>query len=119
MSTVWEYTDGCAKQYMFALAVYLMTVLSYSYGTIMDREINSPGHGKNVVDGLNATGKRYLKEQMELIGKSESKDASKIIILLSASKDVSITATYHPRVRTFLYPLSHSNWRTRYLQRTR
>ena len=50
MSTVWEDTDGCAKKYICALAIYLMTVLSYSYGIITDRAINSPGYGKNVVD---------------------------------------------------------------------
>ena len=61
MSKVREDTDGCAKQYMCALAIYLMTVLSSSYGIIMDREINAPGHGKNVVNGLNATDKLYLK----------------------------------------------------------
>ena len=40
MSTVLEETDGCAKQYRCALAVYLMTVLSSSYGIIMDCSIN-------------------------------------------------------------------------------
>ena len=46
MSTVWEDTDGCAKQYRCALDIYLMTVLSYSYGIIMDCSINAPGHVK-------------------------------------------------------------------------
>ena len=54
-STVWEYTDDCENQYMCALSIYLMTVLSSSYGVIMDRAINAPVHGKNVVDGLNTT----------------------------------------------------------------
>ena len=53
----------------------------------MDREIRVPGHGKNVVDGLNETDTRYLKEQMELIGKLEINDTSKIGILPSPSKD--------------------------------
>ena len=61
MSTVWEDTDGCAKKYRCALTIYLMTVLSSSYGIIMDHAMNPPGHGKNVVDGLNATDKHYLK----------------------------------------------------------
>ena len=61
MSTVWWYIGGCAKQYRCALAIYLMTVLSYSYTIIMDRSINAPGHGKNVFGEINATGKRYLK----------------------------------------------------------
>ena len=55
MSTVWEDTGGCAKKYRCTLAIYLMTVLSSSYGIIIDRAINAPGHGNNFVDGLNAT----------------------------------------------------------------
>ena len=55
-----------------------MTVLSYSYGIIMDCTINAPGHGNNVVDGLNAMDKRYLKGEIELIGRLESDDTSKI-----------------------------------------
>ena len=61
MSTVWEDTDGCANKYRCALTIYLMTVLSSSYGIIMYHAMNPPGHGKNVVDGLNATDKHYLK----------------------------------------------------------
>ena len=61
MSTLWEDTNSCAKQYMCALDIYLMTVLIYSYVIILDHEINVPGHGNNFLDGLNATEKRYLK----------------------------------------------------------
>ena len=46
MSTVWEDTNGSAKQYMWDLAIYLMTLLSSSYGIIMDHAKKSPGHGK-------------------------------------------------------------------------
>ena len=60
-STVWEDTDGCANQFMCDLVIYLMTVLSSLYGITMDRVINEPGHGKNVVDELNSTEKRHLK----------------------------------------------------------
>ena len=38
-----------------------MTVLSSSYGIIMDIAINEPVHGNNVVDGINAADKRYWK----------------------------------------------------------
>ena len=64
MSTVREDTNGCAKQYRCTLSVYLMTVLSSSYVIITDRAINAPGHGNNVVDGLNATEKHYLNGKM-------------------------------------------------------
>ena len=50
----------------------------------MDRSINAPGNGNNVYDGLNAKYKRYLKGEMELIGKLASNDTSKIGILPSA-----------------------------------
>ena len=67
-----------------------MTVLSFSYGIIMDRAINEPGQGNNAVDGINAIYKRYLKQQMGVIGKSESNNISNTGILSSASKEVSI-----------------------------
>ena len=56
----------------------------------MDREINAHSNEHNVVDGINTTDKCYLKEPMELIGKSASNYTSKIGILLSASKYLSI-----------------------------
>ena len=67
-----------------------MIVLSSSYGIIMDISINAPGHGKNVVDRLNATDKRYLKEKMELMGKLASNDTKNIGVLPSASYYVTI-----------------------------
>ena len=51
--TVWEDTDGFAKQYRCSLGIYLMTVISYLYRIIMDHAINATGHVKNLVDGLN------------------------------------------------------------------
>ena len=71
-----------------------MTMLSSSYGIITDHAINAPGHGNNVVDGLNATEKRYLKGEMELIGKLASKDTTNIGILPSSSKYISIKFAY-------------------------
>ena len=41
---------------MCALTIYLMTVLSSSYGIIMDDTINASVNVKIVVDVLNATG---------------------------------------------------------------
>ena len=61
MSTVWEETDGFTNQYRRDLAIYIMTVLLYFYGVIMDRAITSPGHGNITVDGIDATDKHYLK----------------------------------------------------------
>ena len=90
MSTVWEDTDSCDKQYMCALAIYWMILLLSSCGILTNITINAPGHWKNVVDGLNTTDKNYLKGEMELIVKLESNDTSNIGMLPSDSKDVYI-----------------------------
>ena len=84
MPTVCEDTDGCAKQYMCALGIYLMTVLSSSYVIIIYREINVPGHWESVVDGLNATYKCYLMEEMENIGKLGTNDTINFGMISSA-----------------------------------
>ena len=69
MSTVREDTDGCDKGYRCDLSMYLIAVLSSSYGIIMDLAVNTPYHGNNAVDRLNATDKRHLKGGMELVDK--------------------------------------------------
>ena len=60
MSTIWEDTDGCAKQYICDLAIHLITMISSSCVIIIYLEINALGHGNNFY-GLNATEKHYLK----------------------------------------------------------
>ena len=57
---MWDQTDGCAKQYRCSIAYYLMSYLSTSYQIVLDRAVDIPGHGKDVVDGFNAVQKRYL-----------------------------------------------------------
>ena len=58
--TMWDQTDGCAKQYRCSIAYYLMSFLSKSYKIVLDRAVDTPGHEKDVVDGFNAVQKRYL-----------------------------------------------------------
>ena len=37
-----------------------MSYLSTSYQIVLDRDVYTPGNGKDVVDGFNAVQKRYL-----------------------------------------------------------
>ena len=37
-----------------------MSMMSQTYSIIIDRGISAPGHGKEVVDGLNAVDKHYM-----------------------------------------------------------
>ena len=60
-------TDGCAEQYICASVLYLMSVISQTYSIIIDRGISAPGHGKEVVDGLNAVDKRYIYQLMSKV----------------------------------------------------
>jgi hypothetical protein len=59
-----DHTDGCSKQYRSGTAMYLLSVTAVAYGITIDRAVGAPGHGKDEVDGLNATDKRFLKELM-------------------------------------------------------
>ena len=57
---MWYQTDRYAKQYRCSIAYYLMSYLSTSYQNFLDRDVDKPGHGKDLVDGFNAVQKRYL-----------------------------------------------------------
>ena len=67
LSPMWENTDGCAEQYRRDSELYLMSVISQTYSIIIDRGISAPGHGKEVVDGLNAVDKRYIYQLMSKV----------------------------------------------------
>ena len=60
-STLYCNTDGAAKQYRCANALCYLSFLSAKYDISIDRAIGAPGHGKDIVDGLNAVDKHYLK----------------------------------------------------------
>ena len=44
-----------------------MSVLSQRHSIIFDQVISSPGHGKDVVDDINAIKKRYMYQLMSTV----------------------------------------------------
>ena len=52
--------DGCAEQYIYASALWLMSVMSQCYSVIIDYGISAPGYVKDDVDGINAIDKQYI-----------------------------------------------------------
>ena len=58
--TTWYQTDGCAKQYRCSTDYYMIYFLSQSYHIFIDRSVDTPGHGKYLVDGFNTVQTRYL-----------------------------------------------------------
>jgi hypothetical protein len=53
-------TDGCAKQYRYATAIYLLSMLSVQFNMTIDRQVGTPGHGKGIIDGINAVDNNYI-----------------------------------------------------------
>ena len=58
--TMWDQTDGCAKQYRCSIAYYMVSLISKSYQIVLDRSVDTPRHGEDVVGGFNASKKQYL-----------------------------------------------------------
>jgi hypothetical protein len=69
-------TDGCAKQYRCGTALFLLSLLVVLNNVIIDWAVGAPGHGKDVVDGLNATDKRYLKQKINMVSTPEENDSN-------------------------------------------
>ena len=44
-----------------------MSVIAQTYSLVIDRGISAPGHGKEVVDELNAVDKRYIYQLMSKV----------------------------------------------------
>ena len=57
---MWDQTDVCTKQYSCSIAYYLVSFLSKSYQIVLDGAVDTPRHGKDVVDGFNAFRKLFL-----------------------------------------------------------
>ena len=56
---MWYQKDGCATQYRCYISYYLMSFLSKSHQIVLDRAIDTLGHGKYVVDDFKNVQKRY------------------------------------------------------------
>ena len=67
LSTLWEETDGCAESYWCATALFLLSSVAFTQDIIIDWMVGAPGHGKGVVDGLNAVDKTFLRDYMSKI----------------------------------------------------
>ena len=74
LCTIWENNDGFAEKYICASTLYFMSVMSQCYSIIIDRGISSPGHGKEVVDGLNDIEKCYIYQLMSNVQLPGSKN---------------------------------------------
>ena len=63
-TTMWYQTEGCAKHYHFASAIYLLSFVALEFCIIIDIAVGSSGHGKDVVYDMNVRNKLMLKLSM-------------------------------------------------------
>ena len=75
-SVNWDDTDGCAKQYRCATALYMLTMLAVSFHIVIDRAIGAPGHGKSEIDGLMAVDKVFLRSLFRTIIIPEAREGA-------------------------------------------
>ena len=67
------------KQYRCGVSLYFLSLLTSNFNITIDRMIGALGHGKDIVDAINACDRRYLKEKMCMVGTSEADDCKKIM----------------------------------------
>ena len=67
LGTILDNTDGLDKKHRCASAQYVISVMFQSFSVIIDRRISVPGHGKEVLDGLNAVDKHYIYQLMSTV----------------------------------------------------
>ena len=59
MSTICNNNDGFEEQYRCATVLYLLSMLAHACNIIIDRDVGTPGHLREVVGGLNANNKSF------------------------------------------------------------
>ena len=84
---MWDQTHGCAKQYRCSIAYQLMSYLSKSYQIVLDRDVDTLGHGKDVVDGFNAFQKQYLATCLRMRSTPEKDNIDSKRIRVEAIKE--------------------------------
>ena len=73
-----------------------MPVLSQCHSIIIDRGISAPGHGKEVVDGINAIYKLYMYQLISNVQLTGSKtfDSQILMHYCTPKKDVSLAKEF-------------------------
>ena len=58
VNIIWEETDGCTNQYIYATYFHLLYIISVRFNLIIDSVVEAHGHEENIVDGLNDVDKK-------------------------------------------------------------
>ena len=77
-----ENTDNCAEQYRCATALFISYFLSNLSSVIIDLAISDPGHGKNVLYGINDVYKNFSIDILNKIQFPDIQENSNIFFLV-------------------------------------
>ena len=55
LSTLWENKDGCDENYICAMKLYLLSMLSKAYYVVIENFVSATEHRREVLDGLKTT----------------------------------------------------------------
>ena len=59
---IYDNIDGCRKQYIYANEIWLLSVLGFTNIVRIYICINTSGHGRNKIGGVNGSEKTYFKK---------------------------------------------------------
>ena len=66
---IYDTKDGCSKKCrQCENLMWLLYALEFTYRVIIYRCMNDPGRGRSKIDGINGSGKTYLKQKICMIG---------------------------------------------------
>ena len=60
---IYDTIDLCRNKYICANAIWLLSVLVFTYRVIIDRCINYPVCGRRNIDGINVPDNSYLRQK--------------------------------------------------------
>ena len=66
-SAIWHNIYGRDEKFKCATALYSLSMLSHTYNIVIDSGVGAYGNGKDVVDGLSVTGKKYFSMIMKTV----------------------------------------------------
>ena len=60
LSNIRENKCECAEHYRFSTSLYVLSIFFQAFNITIDCGISAPVHGREVVDGLNSTYRRFI-----------------------------------------------------------
>ena len=91
LSTRWYNIDSCTKYYRWSTTLYLFAMLSQAYNVKDWPWFIVTGHGREVVDGLNATYRKFLFQLMSTVKLTGKKGYDTQMVMLYETSTAAVS----------------------------